>query len=227
MEKEIVYTYKYALILSDEEIKEGDYRINIQRNTIHFVDEEPSYFNKRNDVFKKVIAHLPLSDAPILEGVPLLPSFSWSQQDDVQELAEREYREFPHNPKDKTDWHYNRDVHCFKKRKAFIKGYNKAKEKYKFTKVNMLIIRNKLVNILPTGDVSAWYMITSISNYTKWFDEYLQSLQQQRPTHFECEMVDFEVDMGLGEECIEYSQYPKTITNSQGQVELVGKYLNL
>jgi hypothetical protein len=73
MEKEIVYTEKYALIVSDDEIKQGDYRVNIQRNTIHFVDEEPSYFNQRNDVFKKVIAHLPLSDAPILEGVPLLP----------------------------------------------------------------------------------------------------------------------------------------------------------
>ena len=72
MKKEIVYTDKYALIVSDDEIKQGDYRVNIQRNTIHFVDEEPSYFNQRNDVFKKVIAHRPLSDAPILEGLPLL-----------------------------------------------------------------------------------------------------------------------------------------------------------
>jgi hypothetical protein len=88
MEKEIVYTDKYALIVSDDEIKQGDYRVNIQRNTIHFVDEEPSYFNQRNDVFKKVIAHLPLSDAPILEGVPLLPPLptrpthfeSWMQE---------------------------------------------------------------------------------------------------------------------------------------------------
>jgi hypothetical protein len=38
-------------------------------------------------------------------------------------------------------------------------------------------------------------------------------------------MVDFEVDMGLGEECIEYGQYPKTTTNLEDQKVLVGKYI--
>jgi len=132
MEKEIVYTDKYALILSDEEIKEGDYRVNIQRNTIHFVDEEPSYFNKRNDVFKKVIAHLPLSDAPILEGVSLLPSFSWNIQDDVEKIA---------------------------------------------------------------------------------------------PTHFECEMIQLSSNESFGLDYGSSNLIPKTTTNSQGQIELVGKYL--
>jgi hypothetical protein len=45
------------------------------------------------------------------------------------------------------------------------------------------------------------------------------------PIAFECEMVDFEVDMGLGEECIEYGQYPKKITNSEGRTEWVGTYI--
>ena len=53
-----------------------------------------------------------------------------------------------------------------------------------------------------------------------------KSLQQQKtPVAFECEMVDFEVDMGLGEECVEYSQYPKTTTNSQGLSQWVGEYV--
>ena len=45
------------------------------------------------------------------------------------------------------------------------------------------------------------------------------------PIAFECEIVDFEVDMGLGEECIEYGQYPKKITNSEGITEWLGKYI--
>jgi hypothetical protein len=44
------------------------------------------------------------------------------KQETIEEAAERIYREFPNDPKDKSDWHYNKDVHCFKKRKAFING---------------------------------------------------------------------------------------------------------
>ena len=62
------------------------------------------------------------------EMVDHVPDGGKMVENDIEKLAEQEYREFPHNPKDKPDWHYNRDVHCFKKRKAFIKGYNKAKE---------------------------------------------------------------------------------------------------
>lgn len=43
-------------------------------------------------------------------------------------LAEETYNEYPNNPKDKPEWHYNRDVNCFKKRKAFVKGFDKAME---------------------------------------------------------------------------------------------------
>jgi hypothetical protein len=86
MKHEIIKTENCLLVVDDSEIKEGDYRLNIQRNTIHFVDEEPSYFNKRNDVFKKIIAHLPLNNSPILEGVPLLPPL----EDDVDEAKEME-----------------------------------------------------------------------------------------------------------------------------------------
>jgi hypothetical protein len=44
------------------------------------------------------------------------------KQETLEEVAERIYREFPTNPKDKPDWHYNKDIHCFKKRKAFVNG---------------------------------------------------------------------------------------------------------
>jgi hypothetical protein len=44
------------------------------------------------------------------------------KQLELEEAAINFYREFPSNPLDKPEWHYNRDVDCFKKRKAFING---------------------------------------------------------------------------------------------------------
>jgi hypothetical protein len=220
MKKEVVYTEDYALILSDDKMVDNDYYA-------YYIDEQ---FCINNDHYlfpkgaKKIIAHLPLSDAPILEGVPLLPSFSWGQQDDVKELSEREYREFPHNPKDKTDWHYNRDVHCFKKRKAFIKGYNKAKEKYKYTEFDIIQAFEYGWNQRHFGQMSE-------DKLQQIQQTFIQSLQQlSRPTHFEFENV-YRVKSGTIQEHKEgkagYEYYElKTTTNSQGQVELVGKYLN-
>jgi hypothetical protein len=41
---------------------------------------------------------------------------------ELEEAAAKFYKEYPTNPLDKPEWHYNRDVDCFKKRKAFING---------------------------------------------------------------------------------------------------------
>ena len=43
-------------------------------------------------------------------------------EETLEEAAERIYREYPNNPLNKPEWHYNRDINCFKKRKAFING---------------------------------------------------------------------------------------------------------
>ena len=71
--QKLIKTDDYLLVVDDSEIKEGDYRVNIQRGYIQLVDDNPEYYNKRNDVFKKVIAHLPLNNSPILRDVDLLP----------------------------------------------------------------------------------------------------------------------------------------------------------
>jgi hypothetical protein len=66
MKKEIIYTEHYALIISDEQAKENDWGyIPFQGGEIKLVGK---YFA---DDWLKLIAHRPLSDAPILEGVPL------------------------------------------------------------------------------------------------------------------------------------------------------------
>jgi len=51
------------------------------------------------------------------------------KQLELEEAAINFYREFPSNPLDKPEWHYNRDVDCFKKRKAFINGAKYMAEK--------------------------------------------------------------------------------------------------
>ena len=96
MKNEIIYTEQYALIVSDEEIKEGDYYINIEEkngvknpfyNKIYIANQSLSRIDSvyKQKWLKKVIAHQPLTDAPILEGVPLLPEFS--KEEDVKKLS--------------------------------------------------------------------------------------------------------------------------------------------
>jgi hypothetical protein len=146
--------------------------------------------------------------------VPLLPPL----EDDVHEIGLKKYPIYPFYDGDELRHSDTND----ELREGFIEGYNKAKEKYKYTQEDILIIRNKLVNMLPTGDVSAWDMIMAVSNYTKWFDEFIQSLQQSKyPVAFECEMVS---DIPSKEVMGEFDSRHKTITNSQGQTQLVGTY---
>jgi hypothetical protein len=154
MKKEIVYTDKYALIISDEFIKK----------CYDWNNFELSDFSESMDV---ILAHLPLSNAPILEGLPLLPSL--------------------------------------------LQG----EEKYKYTEEDML----KAMKFAKTFSSS----ITDI--------HYIQSLHQpSRPTHFECE-TDYDC-CGRYENCKGCDATAemvnlriKTTTNSQGHIELVGKYI--
>jgi hypothetical protein len=198
MKKEIVYTDKYALILSDEIPTKVYYD-----TYIHQLKHTGGAEYGKSSIAKTVVGHLPLTDdAPILEGVPLLPSFSWGQQDDVDELAEKEYPIFDGDLLGIA----NNQQHS---RIDFIKGFNKAKEKYKYTEED--VRRAIEMGIEIKGDGMDDMFFTD--------DEIIERLQQpSRPTHFECEMWYNEF---AGKRTI------KTTTNSQGQVELVGKYLNL
>jgi hypothetical protein len=147
-----------------------------------------------------IISHLPLNNSPILDGVDLLPPL----EDEVEKLAIEEVG-------------IDGQIYNISDNESFIKGYNKAKEKYKYTDEDILIIRNKLVSILPTGDVSAWDMIMALSNYTKWFDKYTQSLQQPKiPIGFEFEFSKLKTkDLGNG-----FSEFETPL-----QTQWVGKYL--
>ena len=203
MKNEIIYTDDYALIVSDEHIKD----VRPHKGKYHLEDgltinKFPDYLTDLG-ACKLIIAHRPLTDAPILEGVPLLPEFS--QEDDVVELASRTY------PFGNSE------------RNALITGYNKAKETYKYTEEDL----RKAIDMATTRRHEDTVLFFRS-------DEIIQSLQQpKRPKYFECEMepkykhigaVKGIYGSGFRKQNLMYG-LPKTITNSQGQKELVGSYI--
>jgi hypothetical protein len=194
MKKEIVYTDKYALILSDEEAH---------------VDDKNVYLDLKKGIYRNLLAHLPLSDAPILKGVPLLPPLP--KEDDVYEMAQ-EYAIKSHSP--------NREA----RRKGFVDGYNKAKEKYKYTEFD-------IIQAFEYGWNQRHFGKMSEDKLQQIQQTFIQSLQQpSRFTHFECETITMNLDeiREQGKGFLNANIYKiKTKTNSQGHVELVGKYLNL
>jgi hypothetical protein len=205
MKNEIIYTDDYALIVSDEHIKD----VRPHKGKYHLEDgltinKFPDYLTDLG-ACKLIIAHRPLTDAPILEGVPLLPEFS--QEDAVVELALRTY------PFGNSE------------RNALITGYNKAKETYKYTEDDLIAVWN----IAFEEGVS----LDDEINDPVSFKDVIQSLQQpKRPKYFECEMepkykhigaVKGIYGSGFRKQNLMYG-LPKTITNPQGQKELVGSY---
>lgn len=120
MKHDIIKTDNYLLVVDESEIKEGNFVCNIQRPYISPCDSiDVGYYNRRNDVFKKIIAHLPLNGSPILEGVDLLPPL---EEDDAEKKA-RELTNHLTFPEERKE--------------GIIIGYNKAKEKYKYTEEDM------------------------------------------------------------------------------------------
>lgn len=185
MKKEIVYTDKYAIILNDEYIKKS-YDWN---------NFELSDFSESMDV---ILAHLPLTDAPILEGVPLLPSLE-------------------HICKFCGVSTTQPDEECYRA------------SKYKYTEEDLKLAMNY-------GYVQGDTGFQGVANLDDLLDLILRKIKKlSRPTHFECEMEithegngTYSTDlMDIGVSNLVPINIPKTKTNSQGQVELVGKYLNL
>lgn len=143
------------------------------------------------------LAHLPLNGSPILEGVPLLPPI----EDDVEDLA---YNSCQYS-----------DIESYSCELGYIKGYNKAREKYKYTEedIRKAIEMGRKGTICQISDTD----VEINGNYT--IDIIIKSLHQY-PTEFECEMEEHSMDMPN----IHHKIYkPKTITTAQG-IQWVGKY---
>ena len=225
--KNIIKTDNYLLIVSDEEIKEGDWFYNrILTQSIRAVgvwSDKIDNLNSNLETFK-IISHLPLNNSPILEGVDLLPPL----EDEVEKLAQK-YVEDEVKP-DIEPRGYNQDLRIGiygGSVTGFIDGYNKAKEKY------AQLIEKQISDF--THDLKE-----STSNYIKQNCEgalfglkrLKQSLQQPKyPIGFEseeyqelCLNCEWQHDScPNAEDCLKPK--PKTTTNSQGQTVLEGKYI--
>jgi len=236
MKHELIKTDYHLLVVSDEDIKEGDWFVNTVQNELYCNNIENDDVNK--DYLKKVIAHLSINNSPILKGVDLLPPLNervcncglkesehnvrhpFIPQDDVDELAKMEWKTY----KERTDF----PPHMY--HIGFKEGYNKAKENL-FTEEQV-----KKAYFKGAADVHdkctdrTWRGVETrvdIKLLKKLNAEYIQSLQQPKhPIAFEC--VCITMNKGYTEKSdypYQEVEIPKTITNSQGQTEWVGKYI--
>jgi hypothetical protein len=118
-----IKTEHYWLLTdSTAEIKGSGYRIDLTRNSLGVIDDD-NYYNLRRNEFEKVIGHLPINNAPLLEGVPLLMG---EPVEDYYKLSEKE---FPY----RKDGSFGQETDVRLQREGFIEGYKSAKQKGCFT----------------------------------------------------------------------------------------------
>jgi hypothetical protein len=201
MKHEITYTEHYAIIVIDEQAIESDWGyIPFQGGEVKLVGR---FFA---DDWKKVIAHRPLKDAHILEGVPLLPQFSQEEEVEIP---------FPNNEK------YIRDGdEMITWMRGWEKGFKGAKETYEFTLDDMKECWNKAY-------MEGMSLDDEIHD-TLFFDKFIQSRRVKSPMYFEMETIPMNLDeiREKGKGFLNSIIYkPKTKTNPQGQIEVKGKYI--
>jgi len=200
MEHKIINTGNYLIIVDESEIKKEAYCYDSINNILVFYKG-----SMKNIGFKKVISYLPLNNSPILEGVILLPPL----EDEVEKLCKQEAEKF-HNKGKHDDWDiYNQLV--YEDAEMIKIGYNKAKEKYKYTEEDLRTAYE--AGRLNQGKIN-------LRDYV------IQSLQQPKmPVGFKCEMEKPSSSFGAHIANFFGQSIPKTITNSQGLTQLVGEYI--
>ena len=163
MKYEIIYIDDYALIVSDEEIKDvrpfmGKY--HLEKGLI--INQFPTYLTDLSEC-KLIIAHRPLTGALILKGVPLLPEF---EDDDF----------------------LNTEIQVVGDNKTmsvsnFLKKY--GKETYKYTEDDLVAVWNIAFNEGMSLDDEI--------NEPVSFKDVIKSLQQpKRPKYFEMEVYSYD-----------------------------------
>lgn len=194
MKQKLVKTQNYLVVVSDSEIMMDDYYLDDTNGVRVAITEAESYWTHRKN-YKKVIAHLPLNDSSILEGLPLLPPLQ------IIEIGKEEFVE------------YIQEKHNQERCVGFMDGYNKAREKYKFTERDLDYAIDWAIKKGREGNVT----ITDIDNYIQFIS------QQKMPTHFEFEYAPIIPHQYTDEDHLDVEV--KTTTNPQGQTQLVGRYI--
>jgi hypothetical protein len=212
MTHKLIHTPDYLLVVDDSEIKFKDRYFNEEDGIGLWQDAIPAY-HKLNS--KKIIAHLPLNNSPILTGVALLPPLE--QEDDVERLIKIEQEASYKQGKGTISWYEQ------EKRKEY---YNKAKEKYSLSNIIDLYIEETRCGMDMWSKEENEVMTT--------IGKIIQSLSQPKmPVGFECEESvffatnAFSSDITLTSEGLQDTVLKgiKTTTNSQGHIQWVGKYI--
>ena len=205
MKHNIIKTENYLLVVDDSEIKEGDWIYESDSNSVNIAGKGYHNFTQSD---AKITAHLPLNNSPILEGVDLLPPL----EDEVDKLAECEYGTDIDSIRGSNHYDLNTDL-----KRGFVRGYNKAKEKYKYTEEDLIKAWKACLDFnKPAGSDSGIN-----------FEDFIQSLQKTKlPVAFDCEMevCCFGNHTDYNSKIEDYVK-PKTTTNSQGITQWVGSYI--
>lgn len=218
MKHKLIQTENYLLVVDDSEIKIDDLYLNQTGNVI----EKLTYrIPSSGHWCKKIIAHLPLNGAPVLEGVDLLPPIEDDDKEVWEKGLEAELKKLPYT-KHLDDGQYN-DGQLVGFELGATWGYNKAKEKYKFTEEDLMEA------MLQISEYYADNLNKDMDGHKKSLD-IIQSLQQPKmPVGFECEMKMCENnDVVFEDGSFNKSPYrleKKKIKNLEGQTVWVGKYI--
>ena len=196
MKHNIIKTENYLLVVDESEINPLFWGLDTTTNLVF------QYYTKREvkTTDKKIIAHLPLNGSPILKGVDLLPPLE--QEDDVEKMAEEyaDYRMIRYIFL--LDGKFNSTT-----KRDFLSGYNKAKEKYKYTEEDI--------------DKAYWAGMQFVGEDKGSYKEFIQSLSQPKmPIGFECEMLDT-AKIGFT------STVPMNLTTTtpEGHTQWIGTYI--
>jgi hypothetical protein len=168
MTHKIISTENYLLIVDDSEIKMGD--IVLEKYVDGTIGLEQ--IDTLNDIHslshKKIIAHLPLNGASILNGVDLLSPL----EDEAEVMAEEYSKNYYYDNAQDDVYH------------GFFQGYNKAKEKFRYTE-------DDLRNAIHFGKFGEY----NGQETTIGFIQYLQ--QPKMPVGFNLEAKDTYIKNGI------------------------------
>jgi hypothetical protein len=209
MKHKIIQTENYLLVVDDLEIKEGDWLYSMSNQLVVQSNKgSADIINSKVTVdvlYLKIIAHLPLNNSPILDGIDLLPPLE--DEDDVEKLADKIYPET-----------YYSGIYVDRWLKAgFIQGYNKAKEKYNKNLIDWIDNISNSIFAFQSTEIELKML--------EQFKNKVQSFQQTKiPIEFECDIKKTEGRLMVIPPC-KHCIKPKTITNSQGINQWVGKYI--
>jgi hypothetical protein len=217
MKHKIIQTENYLLIVDDSQITEGDYCLaNAKTYNNEIVTYRkspcPPPFVSNLNILKKIIAHLPLNGASILNGVDLLPPL----EDDIELLIPFPSHKLRDGSEIKTWMNGWEEGHK--------EGYNKAKEQFRYTEEDLRKANRMGIQKNP------YAFDGKEPKYKYSEDEIIKSLQQPKyPIGVECEVINCDkcvyVQGGnLSPDCCNELN-PKTATNSQGITQWVGKYI--